>query len=200
MKRKLILLATFLFLSWVGTAGAVTLSIDPAFQNVGVGGTASVNLNISGLGSDNDNTLGGFILDVGFDNSILAFDSAVFGPTLDLYTDPSDPIYNNYSVDQFSPDTVSLYWVTFLDTADLIANQLDSFVLATLKFTGIGLGTSSLTFDYIDLSNGDGTGSIFADGTAGSVTVAPVPEPSTWLLMAMGLVGLVGARRKFVKS
>ena len=194
MKRMLILLVTILLLFWVGTAAAVTLSLEPAFQNVEVGGTASVDLNISGLGDFAPASLGAFSLDLGYDSSILGFDSVSFGPYLG---DETLFEADNYFDDSI-PGSVYLDSVSFLFDFELDALQPGSFTLATLTFSALQVGWSDLTMDNVVLS--DAFGYSFNDVTVNNAAVAPVPEPSTWLLMAMGLVGLIGARRKFVKS
>jgi len=75
--------------------------------------------------------------------------------------------------------------------ADLDSLQASDFILAKLTFDAIGAGASLLTFSSVVLGDANGD-SLTADNGSGSVTVesavsATIPEPSSILLVALGL-------------
>jgi hypothetical protein len=75
--------------TFLGQASAVTLSLEPSSQDVGLGGTASVDLVISGMGDTGAPSLGAFLTEITFDPAILAFSGVDYGPFLG---DPNDSI------------------------------------------------------------------------------------------------------------
>ncbi|PZP35686.1 MAG: PEP-CTERM sorting domain-containing protein [Roseateles depolymerans] len=70
-----------------------------------------------------------------------------------------------------------------------------SGVLATIHFDTVGAGTSSISFSETTLLDSTIT-AIATQSVAGSVTVSAVPEPSSYLLMALGAAGLAVWRRR----
>ena len=84
----------------------------------------------------------------------------------------------------------------------------DGFYDALALVSGIAPGASetgfSASFDWLGIGT---PGSQFFEivdpntfATLDSGNTAPIPEPSTFLLMGIGLAGLVGYRRKFKKN
>jgi hypothetical protein len=165
-------------------AKAVTISVDPVAQTIGVGGTAVVNLTIAGLGTLAAPSLGGWWLQLTYDPAIVGvtFGDVAFGTDL--------PLSNTDVV--IGGTVVELFELSFEDTAVLNSLQPDSFTLATLSFTGLTVGTSALTLELLDLTNAEGAS--FAGTPAnGSITVqaASVPEGSAVLPAAIVWVALM---------
>ena len=188
MKRLYILLMLLSFTCLIaGNTFAVTLSYEPSAQSISLGDPASIDLNISGLGDFAAPSLGAFLVEVTFDDSVLAFNSVTYGPFLG---DPLDPLETDIMTTA-APGMVSLDEFSFLFDFELDALQPDSFTLASLSFTGDNVGVSNLGFGLIDLS--DAVGSTIVDPLLepGSIRVSPAqaPEPSILFLLVSGMAG-----------
>ena len=165
-------------------ATSVNIFLDPSYQEIPVGGTASVELLASG---QTDFGFGGFNLDIGYDSSIISIADVIFGTAL------GDPgIYA--SADTSVDGIVNLFEVA--DPFTFIDLSAAPITLATLKFTGIATGFSPLEFLNVDLSDAYLASINPADVTATGAGVSPVPEPTTMVLLGTGLVGLAGLGRK----
>jgi hypothetical protein len=173
---------------------AISLSIDPSFQEIPVGGTASVNLVVSGLGDSAPPSIGAFAVSVAYDDSILSLTSVLFGSYLGTPGVDADAY-----VDASIPGEVYLDEVSFILFPDeLDALQPASFALATLGFTGVAAGFSNLDFSFADL--GDAFGNSISGVATTGAGVAPVPEPATMLLLGTGFVALAGmGKKKMIK-
>lgn len=173
-----------------GPARAASLRFEPSAQSVAVGGFASVDLLISGLGGSGAPSLGGFDLDVRFSSSVIAYSATTFGS---LLGDPGLNEVQNAIVLTF--ERTNLLALSFLDEPALDSLQAsDAFVLATLTFRGVTPGTSSLDLANVILSDANGDALPLDSVVSGSVTV--VPEPSTTALIGLGLASLGLRSRK----
>ncbi len=185
----LVLLGFFVFFST--QVAAVILSLDLSTQDIDVGATASVDLNISGLGDSTAPSLGAFFTEITFDDSILSFDSVTYGAFLG---DPDPSLLETEIITTVGPSSVSLDEFSFLFDFELDALQPANFTLATMSFTGLADGISALRFGAFDLS--DAVVTTIADPTfeTANITVEPrqtsIPEPMTPLLMISSLLGL----------
>lgn len=173
-----------------GHADAASIALSPSGQTVTPGASVDVDIVISGLGANVAPTLSAFDLDVSFDPSVLSFVAVTFG--LDLGAPGIDAFVSGGLLG--GPVRVDLAEASLLSNAVLDASQPDAFVMATLHFTALGLGTSPLAITQAVLANTAG-GSIPADLTGASVDVV-VPEPGAFALVALGVGGLAFARRR----
>jgi hypothetical protein len=175
-------------LLWSGSLFATTITVLPAAQNSGLGNQAIVSLNVDGLGSGVAPSVGTFDLDVAFDSSILAFNSAVFGNQLD--------ILGLGDLQFVTPGltTVNLFELSLDSASDLNSLQATAFILATLKFDTIGPGTSPIILSLNALGDADGT-ALPTTLVNGAVTVTSVPEPSSLFMIALTLSGFLVSGR-----
>lgn len=182
---------------------ALSISLTPTTQTVDVGQTLQFDLVVSGLGAGVASSLGTYDVDIGFDPGILGFTSAVFG----------DPILGN-QLDLFGfgslnaitagVGTVNLFELSFDDPADLNSLQAENFTLATLSFTALTAGTSSLSINVNTIGDalGDPLTADVVDARATVNQTNPIPEPNGLALAIAGLLALaaIRARRTYAKE
>ena len=191
MRKFWILISLFCTMALTNQTFAISISLLPSSQTIALGDTATVDLAISGLGSDGPVSLGAFALDFTYDDTVLEFSSVDFG----LYL--GDPSF--FEADTYYDDVTSgvLYLdeVSWLSDLELDILQPGSFTLATIMFTVIDLGSSLLELENVDLSDALGFG---LDPSIKNASVNPVPEPATILLLVSGMAGLgVFGRKRF---
>ena len=177
---------------------ALTISLTPTSQAVDVGQTLQFDLVVSGLGAGVAPSLGTYDVDISFDSGILGFSGAVFG----------DPILGNqldlFGLGSFNAftsglGTVNLFELSFDDPSDLNLLQSDNFILATLSFSALSSGTSSLGISVNAL--GDALGDPLTANVVGARATVnqvnnnnPIPEPGGLALAMAGLLALVTVR------
>ncbi|BBA36434.1 uncharacterized protein sS8_4504 [Methylocaldum marinum] len=181
-----------LLLSASGLAeSAITLELTPLSRTAS---SVGVGITVFGLGAGEAPSLGSYDLDLHFDSSHLEYVGTRFGdPTLGNELDVHDFGLNVQAADLSSTGVLNLFELSFDSPADLNALQADSFTLAVVTFTFLQAGSSPLNLAVNALADADGDGL-----TAGvsSATVAPVPLPSAFWLMATGLTALFGRDRR----
>ena len=175
---------------------AATLLVYPSTQTVTPGAVATVQVGITGLGDMAAPSLSGFDFQLSYDPAILELDLVAHG----------DPMQGNQLNlngfgtiafdDTFTPGVARMVEVSFDWPDDLNTYQRNSFVLASLFFRAVGVGTSPLTLEVNTL--GDELGNpLEASVLNGSVTVggrSAVPEPGVFFLCGSGLIGLAVMR------
>jgi hypothetical protein len=188
----ILVMVTFLIPSG---ASAIMLGFEPVSQDVPLGTPADVALTISGLGDPGPPSLGAFDVNINFDPTVLAFDSAAFGDQLDLFGFGFNPTFSGV----IAPGVLNLFEVSLDPPVLLDVLQAGSFTLATLTFDAIGLGISPLEISSFVLSDAWGF-SLDAMTQLGRISAsAAVPEPSTLLLLGSGLIGIPWFRKRWKK-
>lgn len=178
MKKLLCLFSMLAMLAAAGQAGAYSLSFQPATQTVEFGAPVIVDV-LLGLGAGEE--VWGFDFQVGFDSTVLSFGSVTF----------VDPVLTDFTPDfNYEPgiDPNVLAWNGISFTNPLTNG---TFSLGSISFFTAGWGTSPLNLAG-QLETLDGA--LLDVIASGSITA--VPEPGTAALLLMGVIGLVGARRK----
>jgi hypothetical protein len=168
--------------------GSAVVSIDPTSSTIAVSGTASIDVDISGV-----TDLYGYQFDVLFGASTVSATSETEGGFL-----------ATGGTTFFIPGTIDNVGGSVTATADTLIGAISgvdgSGTLAVLTFTGLAPGMTSIdlanvflldsNFNSIDFTTQDASLTV-----KGGVT--PAPEPSGLLLLGMGLISLVElARRK----
>lgn len=179
-------LAALAFAAASVSAYSATLSLVPSSQTIS-GTEAQLNLVVSELGDFTAPSLGAFDVEIAYDDSILSLSSATFGTWLG----------QSMQTVTESAASVQLIEVSLEPTEFLNDLQPGNFLLATLLFKGVGMGTSAVDFSSVVLS--DALGNELRDPTLepasiGVETVVPVPA-AAWLF-GSGLLGLLGVARR----
>lgn len=191
--NKLFLIAAIVVSSALQTANANGIGLDltftPLSQSVAVGGTVSVDAVLSGLTSASQ-IVSAFDVSVDFNSSIVVFSSGTLGTSFGALSWFANPTLSGSSI---SWNLTSAE----LDAA-LQSMQGDSVSLGTLNFNALAVGSSPLSYSYSDVT-GLNSSALSPDLLTGNITVTgtdPVPEPSTLMLLSLGVLGMLAAKRR----
>ena len=184
-------------------AHALSVSLDPAALSAPSGSAFAFNVRISDLGTE---ILSTYDISVSFDAAILSLSSVSFGTAMNLgVLDAVNQVRTN------GAGSVTLSDTATAAEATMLTNQADSFVLFRLNFTGVGVGTSAIGLTANILGGHSEPDPIFGDlfpvelqaSVSGGRAVVTqqggggnVPEPASYGLVGLALLGLVGASRK----
>lgn len=180
--------------SWGLTFAATTAQAAPILsfnnaqgnfsQTYNVGDTILLDVWLSGL---TDADMGGFDLNLTFDNAVSTFSSATFSSALD------DSLFADLQILRPNADALSLAGVSL---AFDLSGQADNLQLFSLVFTAGSAGTSVLGFDFSLFSDAFGS-ELLTENYIATLTVeapAAVDEPGTFLLLGLGLA-MIASRR-----
>ena len=178
---------------------AITLSLLPGSQSIGVGDSAPVQIFLQGLGAGGPPSLGAFDIEVLYDDSVLSLDAA--GATLGSFLGIPE-VETIVSVTDL-PGSFSVAEISFLFDFELDALQPADFTLATLNFTALAEGTSQVDFGFVELVDAGLTPAVLSVDSmfASSVTVASAPatvpdSSSTGILLAGAFLGILSLRKR----
>jgi adhesin HecA-like repeat protein len=192
MKRsiyKTILAAAIMFvLSGCSFAdGSAVVSIDPSSSTISSGGTATIDVDISGV-----TDLYGYQFDILFD-----------APTVSATSEAEGSFLTGGGTTFFVPGTIDNVGGSLTATADTLIGAISgvdgSGTLAVLTFTGLAPGMTSIDLANVTLLDSNFNPIDFTTVDA-SLTVqsgvTPAPEPSGVFLVGLGLAALIRMRRR----
>jgi len=212
LKYFRLILCIVMFGSWSAFANAVpVINIMSSDNNPTLGQTFDVNFKISGLSSAAEDSLGGFDINVLFDNSVFSFSvfsfiDSLLGNNQLEFLEIGSFLFSGSPMDLGS-GIIDAYGVTGNSSNILDTNQVNQFVFLSLSFTvlaptsstSIGIDLSDPSLLFLNSSFNDLPIDFQASNTNISIstekTNSPVPEPNTlWLLVTAGLLSLVKFR------
>jgi hypothetical protein len=169
------------------SAQAATLSLSPTPISVVQGDSFVLDLRISDLAGAE---VGGFDVDLAFDSALLSFSSVTFSTLL------GDEALGQILTDVIpGASTLNVAAVSLLSAAALDALQADPVLLASLTFQALSPGSGSILISSAELTDALAAGITLGAFAPVPVTVA-IPEPATWLPVALGLALLARRRRR----
>ncbi len=179
----------------VSPVQAAVISVVPSAGSIAQGNQVSVDLVVSELGDGTAPSLGVFDIDFLFDDVILGLVGVTFGDQLDLFGFGS-----LQSTDDSIAGTVNIFELSFDLPNDLDTLQTPSFILATLLFDTLSIGSSSLAIaiNAFGDSLGDDLAATINNSsltvTDGGAPEIPLPGAIWLLITGMGFLGFSSKR------
>jgi general secretion pathway protein D len=180
MRRIFCVVSLVLFCN---AASAATISIEPTSSTMSAGGTVNVSVQVTDV-----TDLYAYQFDLFFNPAVLSTTTVSEGGFL-----------SSGGSTFFVPGTIDNVAGTVTLTAGALEGPVPgvsgSGVLATVLFTGVGLGASPVTLSNVVLLDSTGT-DIATSIQSGSVTV--IPEPASVMLLGCGvLAGLIARKSRW---
>lgn len=161
----------------------VVLSISPASQATPLGSQAKFDVDISGLG--NGTALGTYDINLGFNPTVLAYSSILFGNELD--------ISGLGDIQTVTPgvDTVEAFELSLDSASELNSLQAPAFTLATLTFGTLATATNApitLSVNALGDAFGNSISTTLENGSISVTGPTTVPEPKPVRLVFLFLL------------
>ena len=203
VRQVLLSLAFILTLLFSSQVNAILIQALPDANTVAIGETFRVDIVISGLEEQAPaEFVRGYHLDLAYAPEIVTATDVVFGDMLAL----SHPLAGMLQHSQITNGNVMLEEVSLWSDSALDLAQPDSFLLASIGFLATDPGI--VTFDFlpyfdfgIDIK-GSGAQLLSVEGVSGSVNISStaVPEPASFVLFGIGLLGIAILKKSRVKD
>jgi hypothetical protein len=179
------------------SANAISIDLIANQSAVNIGNNIEVQVRISGLHDASAPSLGDYDVNFNYDSSLFSFSSIVWGDAI---------LGNQLDLSNFGSlqeSTSGWSWLRIselsVDSAvDLELLQKDEFTLfsVSLNAAAIGSGTFSLTTNAVGDAYGNDVLIDTINSTAIDIRGVSVPEPSSLLLLLLGLVAITVLRAK----
>lgn len=174
----------------------IVLSFTPSSQHVSVGDMVTVDVTLSGLGTE---ILSAFDINVLWNGAVMGLSRSYAGSTTFNQLGGAYGANPIFVFDTVDPGNWGVQASAVADDATVAANQADSFLFAQLQFSADADGVTTLTLgpDADFERNFVGLNFATLDVTVGSACVAvgtgscDVPEPASYGLAALALLGAV---------
>ena len=192
MKKVVSFFTTLLFAM---NANATLISLDFDKDQYEIGDVVSADIVISDIETEFgfQKLLGGFSMDLNYDDSLVSFDQANFGDKLN-----GGDVFESMTTATNNVGSVFLEEISFSFDLFSFQNGMPSFTLATIQFTAIANGQGTPSLENIVLTNdfGDAFTNISSSSELLTVGVTQtIPEPHMFALL-LPFAMLLARKRK----
>ena len=170
-------------------AQGLRLDLVPDTATITLPGTTTLDLVLSGLDADAQ-IVSSYDISLSYDPAVVNALTVTFGDSL------GGPADSFSGFDLSVAGAIGLFEVSFVSDLALAALQGDVVTLASLSFSGVGIGTSSVQFGSVlvtGLADSSGIPTVLTPDLGGAriiVEQGAVPEPGSLLLLLLGLSAL----------